>query len=373
MKYHRPSIYFTTGLAILVGCAGCKDKQEIKVYRVSKAESEAFPMASSASEATPATPGSTQPGIGSEPAPELTGTAPSNWEVQVPSSMRQASFLVKGADGASADVSLVVLGGSAGSTLANVNRWLTQLGQPEINEVKLQEIAQHTASALGDVTIVDLEGLPQGADAAKDGRILAGIAFGDGQTYFFKMRGNAALVESQKDGFTKWVSSVHSASASMSASPEPAHAAAQAAEPAAESKSSQVKWEDPEGWKSTPPSSMRYASFAVAGPNGEAGDVSVSMLPGDSGGDLANVNRWRGQIGLEAVADGALESLITKVGAGDGGIKMVNLAGQKSSLLAGWTRNSGSTWFFKLTGPGALVGGEKEKFLKFLQSVQFTP
>ena len=64
------------------------------------------------------------------------------------------------------------------------------------------------SSALGDATVVDLAGLPEGADAAKDGRIIAGIASGEGRTYFFKMRGNAALAESQKDGFIRWIGSV---------------------------------------------------------------------------------------------------------------------------------------------------------------------
>ena len=69
--------------------------------------------------------------------------------------MRQASFLVKGDNGAVADISFVSLGAAAGNVLDNVNRWLDQLGQPPITEQKLAEIAQRLRTSLGDVTIVD--------------------------------------------------------------------------------------------------------------------------------------------------------------------------------------------------------------------------
>src|SRR5215813_4355960 len=85
-------------------------------------------------------------------------TTPPNWEAQPLSQMRQASFLVKGDNGAVADVSFVSLGSAAGNILENVNRWLGQLGQPPITEHKLTEIAQRVSTSLGDVTIVDLAG-----------------------------------------------------------------------------------------------------------------------------------------------------------------------------------------------------------------------
>ncbi len=297
--------------------------------------------------------------------------------------MRQASYLVKGDKGVTADVSLVVLDGAAGGTLGNVNRWLGQLGQPGITEEKLTQIAQNITCPLGDVTIVDLEGLPPGGDAAKDGRILGGMASSGGKTYFFKMHGNAALVQSQKDAFVKWVGSVHpsgagesQAATSVAAAAPPADmgaASAGMAAPPADTGKPQIKWEVPDDWKPSTTSSMRYASFTVAGGTGAPADMSVVVLGGDAGGDLANVNRWRGQVGLDPVADSDLQSLITHVASPAGDILTVNMAGAKARVLAGWIHNQGQTWFFKLTGPDALVAGEKEKFAKFLQSVQFKP
>jgi hypothetical protein len=285
--------------------------------------------------------------------------------------MRLESFLVKGENGASADVSLVVLGGSAGGTLENVNRWLGQLGKEAITEDKLKEMAQHVNTPVGDVMVVDLAGLPPGGDAAKDGRILAGLATSDARTLFFKMRGNAELVGAQKEAFLKWVGSVRVNDAGDAAANSAAVAPAAAAAP--DAAKPQVTWKAPENWKSVPASSMRYASFSVTGANGETGDISVSFFPGDTGGDLANVNRWRGQAGLEPVAETDLAALVSKVSSPGGEFQLVDLQGKTSHLLAAWRRVGGNTWFIKLTASDAIIAAEKERFAKFLESVQFNP
>lgn len=149
--------------------------------------------------------------------------------------------------------------------------------------------------------------------------------------------------------------------------------AAPAAPAAPEPQKEQIKWEVPAGWTAGAPSAMRYASFAVAGQNGEKADISVSVFGGDGGGDLGNVNRWRSQIGLGEVADGELKSLIVPVTGKDGEILTVDMTGPKGRILAGWARIGGRSWFFKLIAPDQLAGSEKAGFRKFLESVQFQP
>src|SRR3954462_10227478 len=65
----------------------------------------------------------------------------------------------------------------------------------------------------------------------------------------------------------------------------------------------------PVGWREVPPGEMRVASFRVNGPNGKVADVGVSPLPGLAGTDLANVNRWRGQVGASPVTEDELPKL----------------------------------------------------------------
>ena len=198
---------FVFSVALIALLAGCQKSSEIKVYRVSKAPlEEAGPdqqAAMPANAPSPSMPGGMAPAASTASAP-----APPNWQPQPLSQMRQASFLVKGDNGAVADISFVSLGSSAGNVLENVNRWLSQIGKPPIDDAKLNQIAQHVTTSIGDVTVVDLEGLPNGADPAKDGRIIAGMTSAAGSTLFFKIRGNAALTESQKSEFIKWIAAV---------------------------------------------------------------------------------------------------------------------------------------------------------------------
>lgn len=378
--------------ASLLSIVGCKDKEEIKVYRISKAEAES-PVAAGSMPNTGSTAAMPEghPGMGTAgsqlpadhpsvgtpaamvamaPAPSagFKWTAPAHWQEQKASSMRLASFQVSGKEGASADVSVVVLAGAAGGVLDNVNRWLNQLGQPPITDQKLKAMTTEVPSSLGKIGVVDLQGLPSGADASKDGRILAGMLPNNGETLFFKMRGNAGLVAAEKQNFLKWISSVHPEE-QKTAAPE---TAVTMVEPPT-TQSGQPKFHTPEGWQSKPASSMRFASFSTTGPNGEAADISVSAFPGDTGGDLANVNRWRGQVGLEAISEADLKTQVSQVTSKAGPIKVVRFQGPKTHMLAGWIARNGSTWFFKISGPGAVVDAQKTKFNHWLETVEFAP
>jgi hypothetical protein len=345
--------------ALLVSC---EKNSEIKVYRVSKA-----PLEESAPQQQDAMPtNTTVPRMPSGLAPtgDTAVATPPNWETQPLSQMRQASFLVKGDNGAVADVSFVSLGSAAGNVLENVNRWLGQLGQPPITEQKLGEMAQRLHTSLGDVTIVDLAGLPDNADPARDGRIIAAMVTTDNATLFFKMRGNADLAEAQKSEFIKWVAGV----CNGQTQPEPSQM------PGAQSQTTttlQIKWKTPEGWTEVPGSSMRYASFSASAENGGKIDISVVTFPGDGGSDADNVNRWRGQMGLAPIDANAVTSQVAPLKTTDTTFSTTDIVGDKSRTIAAWTRRDNRVWFFKATGPSAAVEKEKPNFVKFIESVRF--
>lgn len=344
---------------VLVFLCACDGTDQIKTYRVAK-ESPPAMSATAAPAADPMAPGAALPeGIAPPPPSQVTGTAPAGWEVKPASSMRQASYSVKDGKGAEADVSLIILAGAAGGPLDNVNRWLSQINQPPVTEEKLATMAQHVKSPLGDVLVFDL----RGAEAAKDERILAGLVTQGDKSYFFKMRGPAALVGAQKANFNKWIATVKSEEADAKAAPAAPDAAAAPEKPA-------VRWKVPGSWKSAPPASMRYASF-TAGPQEGGVDISVVVLPGESGGDLDNVNRWRKQAGLEPVDAAGLKKSAGTVKAGKTVFMTVDLPGPKQHIVAGWTLVDGKTWFFKMAGPAAAVAAEKSNFTRFLESVQF--
>jgi hypothetical protein len=349
------SVAIVAALALLCGCD--RDDQQIKVYRVAKAPLETTPPPEAAMPTNASSPSALLPNV-----PGLTTTAvaeaPKNWEPQPLSQMREASFIVRGDKGTTADISLVRLGPAAGNVLDNVNRWLGQLKQPAVTEEKLRTMVQ----ALGDTAVVDLSGQPENGDPAKDGRIVGAIAADQNGTAFYKMRGNAELVDAEKENFLKWVSASRGATASTeTTSPAPS---------APNAESPRIKWDVPAGWAPGPASQMRYASFAVE-KAGEKVDISVVTFPGDGGSDVDNVNRWRQQIGLPAVGSELLKPMIAAVHAGEIHIDTIDMSGPGARLLAGWTRHGGRAWFFKMTGPAQLVEAEKPKFMAFLQSIRF--
>jgi hypothetical protein len=349
-------------VAVAMLLANCEKNSDIKVYRVSKAPlEESVPQQQDAMPTNTAAP--RMPG-GLAPTTETAVNTPPNWEPQPLSQMRQASFLVKDDKGAVTDISFVSLGAAAGNALDNVNRWLDQLGQPSTTEEKLGEIAQRLRTSLGDVTIVDLAGLPKDADPSKDGRIIAAMTTTGDSTLFFKMRGNAELTERQKGDFIKWVAAVCNAQ-SETKSPQ------MAAMPAKDAGAPPIKWETPEDWTEVPPSSMRYASFSASAENGEKIDISVVTFPGEGGSDSDNINRWRGQIGLPPIDKNAVTSQIASLKTADATFSTTDIIGAKARTIAAWTHHEGRVWFFKATGPSAAVEKEKPNFVKFIESVRF--
>jgi len=126
-------------------------------------------------------------------------------------------------------------------------------------------------------------------------------------------------------------------------------------------------WTAPAPWTPKPGSAMRKGSYAISGPEG-AGDLSITAFPGDVGGNLANVNRWRGQLQLPPVTDltGAVQPLEVN------GLNLLvfDAANGGSRILGAIVPRPGETWFFKLTGPDALVAREKPAFLDFLRTVK---
>jgi hypothetical protein len=132
-----------------------------------------------------------------------------------------------------------------------------------------------------------------------------------------------------------------------------------------------LKWTLPKGWTETPGSGMRYATLNPPGP-GKA-EMSVVVLPGAAGGEMANVNRWRGQIGLPPLEDDALAATRKTVPSKAGAVAVydfTSLGDVKTRMVAGLLATAdGNTWFFKLMGNAEPVAKAKPAFMKYLESL----
>jgi hypothetical protein len=153
----------------------------------------------------------------------------------------------------------------------------------------------------------------------------------------------------------------------------PAAAGAPMADTAVPTASGQdLLWQAPAAWSSKPAGAMRKATYSVPGGGADA-DLSITAFPGDVGGELMNVNRWRGQLGLPPLRPEELDASVNRVEANGLRFTLVELASQGDpngkAMMGAIVPVGGSTWFFKLTGPGASVRASKPAFLAFLHTV----
>ncbi len=138
--------------------------------------------------------------------------------------------------------------------------------------------------------------------------------------------------------------------------------------------SDRLAWTVPAGWIAKAPGAMRKGSFTIKGADGAEGDLSITAFPGDTGGLLANLNRWRSQVALPPLAEGGLDGVVTHTDSQGLHFAVVDFAGtakgEPTRILGAVLSRPGETWFFKLMGPDALVAAQKPAFLDFLRSVK---
>ncbi len=374
-----------TPLLLLV--AGCH-RDEVKVYRVAKdqdqPQQQAAPALPTDSPNPSLPPG--HPDISSAPAaalpaasavalPQLTWKTPDGWTEVPPSQMRVASFKVTGADGKSADISVIPLPGLAGNDDANVNRWRGQVGLSPVSPDELKKSAEDVEAAGQPAQLYDIAGDAQ--------RILGVIQHRDDMAWFFKMTGDAALVEQQKPAFVAFLKSLNFAAAPEPTPLPPSNLSASdmgvGASPATAPVSNEGKpnWQAPTGWQEVSGGQFLVAKFMLTGEGGATAAVNVSSSAGEGGGLTSNVNRWRGQLGLAPLSDNDVNKLVTAVDVAGGTASLVDLSGtdvrtgQPTRLVGVVVPQSSQTWFYKLMGDAKVVESQKAAFTQFVQGVKY--
>jgi hypothetical protein len=350
--------------------AGC-GRGNIQEYQVAKepapAQMPAMP---------PGHPDTSAPGVS-----KVEYKLPAGWQEAPLGPMRVASFRVAGKEGKQADVSVVPLPGLAGSDLANVNRWRGQVGLAGVSEEELGKLAQAVEIAGQPAKLYEQAGT--NAASGEQTCILAAITRREGVAWFFKMTGDDALVAEQKPVFVEFLKSVSFPAAGVQAQLPPAHppidVGSMMAQAGAAASSGQAKptWEVPSGWKEIPGGPFLVAKFALSGAGNAQAVVNVSMSSGDGGGFLANVNRWRGQLGLEPTTETQLAKESRELPSAGDKTRVAEITGkdgktgQPARLVAVVVPRSGETWFYKLMGDPGVVQREQEAFLKFVQDVKY--
>ena len=128
----------------------------------------------------------------------------------------------------------------------------------------------------------------------------------------------------------------------------------------------------PNGWVASNGSSIRLASFNVPF-DGGVGDLSVIRLGGQAGGNLANVNRWRDQLGLSEIDEITLRGMENNEKGLSGTYKwykIINENEPSSSFLCSIIEETTTTLFVKLNIPIPSIEEVQEQFISFCSSIK---
>jgi hypothetical protein len=312
-------------------------------------------------------------------------TVPAGWEEKPASGIRRGSFDIKGEKAGKAEVVITSFPGEVGGVLANVNRWRSELA---LAPVEAGDLASEP------VTVDSFQGKLFDI-AGASARTVVALIPRNGDSWFIKLRGDTAIVATAKPAFLEFLKSIHfgadggNASPAASTAPAPApadphaglglqgvpnpHGEIVTGEPATEAPT----WNVPAQWVESAPRAMIFKTFSVSGDAGAKAEITVSFFPGEVGGVLNNVNRWRAQMGQPPIEqsqlDGATESLATA----DGTATLVDFMGtdaktsQPARLVAAIVPHGGKTWFYKLMGNGKVVDGQKDSFVQFVKTVHY--
>jgi hypothetical protein len=128
-------------------------------------------------------------------------------------------------------------------------------------------------------------------------------------------------------------------------------------------------WQAPSDWAQKPASAMRKASYGLP----EGAELSVTAFPGDVGGELANVNRWRGQVGFPALSQEKLNGAVSRIASGNLTFTVVELIPEGNpsakAILGAIVPFGDGTWFFKISGTASAVSAAKPSFANFVGTI----
>ncbi len=374
-RYILPTLKSPPALAALASATllltGCQ-KEEITAYRVPKVP----PGAGDVSGQTPGLPPGhpSTGGAASAPRPHAHwDKLPAGWSESPSSGSRVSSFTISGTASQRAEAAIIAFPGMGGTDLDFVNLWRQQLGLAPLTEAELPKLVQPATIAGADGKLFDLTGAPKsGGDPAAE-RIIVALRKQDGVSWFIKLTGPAALVEQQKPAFLSFLKTLKFHAGADEA--EPSATAPASAGPVPSQNAGQPAWTAPAHWKQLPPGAMQAAKYTV-GEGKTVAEVTAVFLGGMGGGLKANLDRWRGQIGLAPSAANEVDQQAKPFDALGAGARIVEIsgtdtkAGAPADMVVLVVPSGAGTWFYKLMGDKSVVAKEKDALVAFVKSAK---
>ena len=367
----RRAVRWGALLGCAVGALGCGDPPAQAAFgerrTVSRAWTAVLPGASHA-QRFPSRMGMGAPAGAADDVAAPTFTLPGGWEVLPASPTRLVHVRPEGEDESTCYVSHLPSRG--GGDLENVNRWRAQLGLDPIASGDLAALERRPFFS-GEAILVELAGTFRDMGATEglpDWGLLGAIARDRQGTWFVKFTGPRGLLERERGAFLEFLDSLQAAEASSSP--------AAAVPPGGFGTGEGLRWTAPEGWTDQGPRPMRAVSFQV----GEATECYVSIIGGEGGGLVANLDRWSGQFGGSPLTPEELDALprVTVLGRS---CPLLEVHGTFTDTMKGvvhadqallgvpCVRAEGSV-FVKMTGPADEVAAARADFEAFCASLE---
>lgn len=402
-----PIRLFAASLALaLTACGPADGPREIRKTRIVQ------PIdAAAVAQARTRTPGSGMgSGMGNFAAPPTSQGAPASssgasqvhyelpegW-VELPnSSMRAANFTLE-AD-KQVECYLTLLPGTAGGMGANVNRWRKQMGLPDLSadEISSMETLDFMGGRAAWMDVVGTWSGMSGGSGESGWRMLGLLLVTPGGSSFLKMVGPDELVASEREHFLELAATMHSGAGHSHGEAPTAGATSTPSgmsglgsgltgmgsgkpgdpPPPPRSVAAGMSWQAPAAWAEAPERQFRNANYFAGSEDVEA---YVTVLPGDAGGPLANVNRWRSQMGQPPLSMGGFDLLERVPMLGSSGV-LVEIKGSFQSMSGDVTSDAmmigalgqipGRSIFVKMIGPAEQVLAQRGAFLEFCNSLE---
>jgi hypothetical protein len=296
--------------------------------------------------------------------PQLAWTLPEGWTEVPASRMSLANFNITGTAGQEAQVTVTPLAGLEGKEVAIVNMWRQQVGQSELSPEEVASSLQSVEIAGTPGKMFEVTGNPEAL--GRPMRIVTAMAHRPDASWFYKLQGDAELVEAQKAAFVAFLKSVKITDA-------PAVTTEPVASTSAGDSDTASKWNVPAEWRTVSPGQMQVAKFLVPDQDSAKADVTVSVFPNSTGGNLANINRWRNQIGLPPAGESDVAQLAKPLDEKNPEAILVDMTNSenKRQLIGAIVPRGGQWFFFKLLGDAAAVAPQKDAFTKFVQTSNY--
>ncbi len=325
-------------LLLLTGC----EREQIRVYTAPKD--------------SPASASTTTMTVRPRPIarPQLEWELPAGWRETGPGQMSLAGFSIAGAPGQEAEVTITPLPLMSGRESMIVNMWREQVGLEALSEAEAQKQFQAVEVGGEKGKLFELLGKPEDPHPK---RIITAMVHRPDSSWFYKLSGDTALVETQKPAFLEFLKSIQIKSAPAS---EPA--------PVPTGATAKFNWQVPAQWKQLPAGEMQAARFALPERGGAKAEVFVSVFGSDTGGTLANVNRWRRELGLRDADGASLPQMVATLDPTQPEARLIDLTNNTRRLVAAIVPRDGTFWFYKLRGDAAAVTPERDAFVAFVKS-----